>query len=67
MPSKRNMELIDMATRKLTCDHCGKEIKPLHHRVTVYNPTFRRELKWQYYHGDCYTKKILKDNNCKVD
>ena len=56
-----------MPTRKLICAYCGKEIKPLHHRVTVYNPVFRRELKWQYYHGDCYTEKILKDNDCKVD
>jgi hypothetical protein len=56
-----------MPTRKLICAYCGKEIKPLHHRVTVYNPVFRRELKWQYYHGDCYTEKILKDNDCYAD
>ena len=50
-----------MATRKLICNYCGKKIQPLHHRVTVYNPPFKRELKWQYYHGDCYTEKILKN------
>lgn len=57
-----------MATKKLIiCDYCHEKIELFHHRVTLYNPSFKPELKRQYYHGDCYTEKILKENDCKVD
>jgi hypothetical protein len=51
--------------KKLLCAYCREEIHPPHHRVTLYSPNFKRELKRQYYHADCYTEKILKES--KVD
>ena len=57
-----------MAMKKpIICDYCHKKIEPFQHKVTLYNPHFKPELKRQYYHGDCYTEKILKDNDCYAD
>ena len=57
-----------MAMKKpIICDYCHKKIEPFQHKVTLYDPHSKPELKRQYYHGDCYAEKILKENDCKVD
>ena len=53
-----------MAMKKpIICDYCHKKIEPFQHKVTLYDPHSKPELKRQYYHGDCYTEKILKDKD----
>ncbi len=57
-----------MATKKLfICAYCHEKIEPFQYKITVYGPYSKPELRRLYYHGDCYTEKILKDNDCEVD
>ena len=53
-----------MFKKQIICIYCNKKIDPFHHKITLYNPFFKKEFRFQYYHGDCYTEKVLEDNNC---
>ena len=51
-----------MPTKKpIICAYCHKKIEPFQHKITLYNPPFKPELRRQYYHGDCYTEKVTKN------
>ena len=57
-----------METKKpIICAYCHEKILPPHYQITLYDPFAKPELRRLYYHGDCYTEKILKENDCEVD
>lgn len=53
-----------MFKKPIICIYCNKKIETFQHKITLYNPCFKKEFRFQYYHGDCYTEKVLEDNNC---